>query len=154
MQVSYQTGQNRYWTDPSSKTSMALNCGALCTEFKWFSNVLCFLVRIPYRLDINELLNRTSSQIVRVLAASGPAQEFQIVQEQYELGLFASIRYVAIIALIWKFIQVLKLQPINFNRSMMYILIVFLFLLGISWIFDLLSNYEAWGRFFQRGCGN
>ena len=36
--------------------------------------------KIPYRLEIYELLNRTSSRIiVRVAAASGLAQEFQIV---------------------------------------------------------------------------
>ena len=34
---------------------------------------------IPYRLDIYELLNRTSSRIVRVAAASRLAQEFRIV---------------------------------------------------------------------------
>ena len=34
---------------------------------------------IPYRLDIFELLNRTSSRIVRVATASGGAQEFRIV---------------------------------------------------------------------------
>ena len=39
-----------------------------------------FLVtKIPYRLDIYELLNRTSSEIVRVAAASGLAQGFRIV---------------------------------------------------------------------------
>ena len=32
-----------------------------------------------YRLDIYELLNRTSSRIVRVAAASGLAQEFRII---------------------------------------------------------------------------
>ena len=36
-------------------------------------------IRIPHRLDIYELLNRTSSRIVRVAAASGLAQEFRIV---------------------------------------------------------------------------
>ena len=36
-------------------------------------------MQIPYRLDIYELLNRTSSRIVRVAAASGVAQEFRIV---------------------------------------------------------------------------
>ena len=35
--------------------------------------------RIPYRLDIYELLNRTSSRIVRVAAACGLGQEFRIV---------------------------------------------------------------------------
>ena len=35
-----------------------------------------YLKDIPYRLDIYELLNRTSSRIVRVAAASGLAQEF------------------------------------------------------------------------------
>ena len=35
---------------------------------------------VPYRRDIYEPLNRTSSRIVRVAAASGLAQEFQIVR--------------------------------------------------------------------------
>ena len=35
--------------------------------------------KVPYRLDIYELLNRTSSWIERVAAASGLVQEFQIV---------------------------------------------------------------------------
>ena len=35
--------------------------------------------RIEYRLDIYELLNRTSSRIIRVAAASGVVQEFRIV---------------------------------------------------------------------------
>ena len=34
---------------------------------------------IPYRIDIYKLLNRTSSRIVRVAAASGLAQGFRIV---------------------------------------------------------------------------
>ena len=37
------------------------------------------LKKVPYRLDIYELLNRKSSRIVRVAAASGVAQEFRIV---------------------------------------------------------------------------
>ena len=35
--------------------------------------------KLPYKLDIYELLNRTSSRIVRVAAASVVAQEFRIV---------------------------------------------------------------------------
>ena len=35
--------------------------------------------QLPYRLDIYELLNRTSSRIVRVAAASGLAREFWIL---------------------------------------------------------------------------
>ena len=38
-----------------------------------------FFENIPYRLDMYEPLNRMSSQIVRVEAASGLAQEIQIV---------------------------------------------------------------------------
>ena len=36
-------------------------------------------MNLPYRLDVYELLNRTSSWIVRVAAASGLAREFWIV---------------------------------------------------------------------------
>ena len=58
------------------------------------------LGHIPYRLDIYELLNRTSSQIVLMAAASRLAQKFRIVlspkvkikKSKYELGLFESIR--------------------------------------------------------------
>ena len=43
----------------------------------------CFIPKtakdIPYRLDIYELLNRKSSLIVRVAAASGVAHEFLII---------------------------------------------------------------------------
>ena len=35
--------------------------------------------KIPYRLDAYKLLNRTSSRIIRVAAASGQVQEFPIV---------------------------------------------------------------------------
>ena len=38
-----------------------------------------FTTYIPYRLNIYEPLNRTSSRIVQVAAASGVAQEFRIV---------------------------------------------------------------------------
>ena len=44
------------------------------------TGTITLLYRIPYRLDIYELLNRTSGQIVRVAAASGVSQEFRIVQ--------------------------------------------------------------------------
>ena len=37
------------------------------------------IMEIPHRLDLYELLYRTSSRIVRVVAASGLSQEFQIV---------------------------------------------------------------------------
>ena len=47
---------------------------------KWFFNqslrASWSLIYIQYRLDIYDLLNRTSSRIVRVAAASGLAQEF------------------------------------------------------------------------------
>ena len=36
----------------------------------------CFIGLVPYRLDIYELLNRTSSRIVQKVAASGLAREF------------------------------------------------------------------------------
>ena len=46
----------------------------------------CFIIhwklkgmKIPYRLDIYQLLNRTCSRILRVAAASGVSQEFRIV---------------------------------------------------------------------------
>ena len=39
----------------------------------------CFIGLVPYRLDIYELLNRTSSRIVQKVAASRLAREFLIV---------------------------------------------------------------------------
>ena len=50
----------------------------------WIEYTAAIKINHPYRLDIYELLNRTSSRIVRVAAASGVAQEFWILLYQDE----------------------------------------------------------------------
>ena len=47
--------------------------------FRHFVHLLSGTIRIPYRLGIYGLLNRTSSRMVWVTTASGLAQEFRIL---------------------------------------------------------------------------
>ena len=53
----------------------------------------CF-IDLPYRLDVSELMNRTSSRIVRLAAAIGLVQEFRrLIPTKVQSTVFAFIRY-------------------------------------------------------------
>ena len=67
-----QTFMARFHTNQEKKSSFFLQALFCCARIDQHD-------KIPYRLDIYELLNRTSSRIVRVAAASGLAHEFRIV---------------------------------------------------------------------------